>query len=182
MWVGSARIKFQNIWRPLKWSQCWVICIIVHFFTLIFKFPSISFRLLLFSVLFMPSFVSSHLNSATYLTHLRKVCKLDDTAAVWPDPSVDAVDTHVSLHICWELVLWTVPGSDALERLVLPSVFYTLHVETESCLLQGEQMASSNLPVRTVRAGPSGFLFLGEIQVQTWKWCWTEYICWCGML
>lgn len=65
-----------------------------------FQIPKYLFQTILFNVLFMPSFVSSHLSSATYLTHLRKVCKLDDTAAVWPDPSVDAVDTHVSLHIC----------------------------------------------------------------------------------
>lgn len=56
-------------------------------------------------------------------------------------------------------MLWRVTGSDALEHLGLPGVFYTLHVQTESCLLQGEQMASSNLPVRTVCAGPSGFFF-----------------------
>lgn len=115
MWVGSARIKFQNIWKPLKWSQCWVIGTTLHFFTSIFEFPCISFRLLFFSVLFVPSFVSNHLNNAIYLTHLKRVYKLEDTAAVWPDPSVDTVDAHVSLHICWELVLWTVPGSDALE-------------------------------------------------------------------
>jgi len=83
MWVGSARIKFQNIWKPLKWSQCWVICITLHFFTLIFKFPSIFFRLLFFSVLFTPSFVSSHLSNAICLTHLRRVCKLHGQTHLW---------------------------------------------------------------------------------------------------
>lgn len=60
-----------------------MICITLHFFTLIFKFPSIFFRLLFFSVLFTPSFVSSHLSNAICLTHLRRVCKLHGQTHLW---------------------------------------------------------------------------------------------------